>query len=85
MFTADVGVLEGREGGRGAGGGGCGGPTQPLQSVGHQDFPPGHVFVRGDGGRSRLAAVARVGALPGPLQVLPGLLPQLQVGVGVAP
>lgn len=87
MFTSDVRVLEGWEGRGGAGrrrGGGGGCAAQLLQGVGHEDLTPAHVLVRGGRRRSRVTAIIRVKARPRPLQMLPGLLPQLQIRVSVA-
>lgn len=87
MFTGNVRVLEGWEGRGGAGrrrGGGGGCTAQFLQGVGHEDLTPAHVLVRGGRRRRRIAAIVRVKASPWPLQMLPGLLPQLQIRVSVA-
>lgn len=88
MFAGNVWVLEGWERGGGAGrrGGGSGGcSAQLLQGVGHKDLTPAHVLIRCGWRWSRIAAVVRVKVSPHPLQMLPGLLPQLQIRVSVAP
>ena len=83
VLAADVRVLEGLVG-RGAGGRGGGGSAELLQS-GRQHLTVGPILLRRHGRWHRVCPRIRVSPLPGPLCELPGLAPETQVWVGLAP